>query len=453
MSEEETYPTLEFLHKVAQKAVILEEKRHSGTFVKVGMPNVSIKSMMTDETFILPMEPEQPGSELYRRVICKFGITPAILRRLHMERLFSEEQVDQHINYYEEHYQVKIKRTKSDIPDESIFTEEEIKNYDENTALRMQTQPRVTRKPLVKKWLDQPIEYPTEPDDMGNMKYRHLLLFHGFTSNLKLELKKMLKTNARINQHITFMRKSYNIGNQRGKGNYGKHATPSRFPELSYWPSLQMFSENKDARVATSSQHGATPAVNPSATIGAGPSATPAGSKSVDPSSLPPHKRYLRTQDIEKLPDLVVGREGEMELMELETLGQDTPNTPKESTPVLPGGEDSDVSRLSRTIGSLTVEQDPHLREQIGQLDSTNVSQFIGQFVQTLTTTSSAKIPPSLPQDVVTEITQKDVTPSTSDPGLRILHVMSLSEPNVPVPTPNIPTARKRTGGQAPMRI
>ena len=104
MSEEETYPTLEFLHKVAQKAVLLEEKRHSGTFVKVGVPNVSIKSMMTDETFILPMEPEQPGSELYRRVIWKFGITPAILRRLHVEQLFSEEQVDQHINYYEEHY-------------------------------------------------------------------------------------------------------------------------------------------------------------------------------------------------------------------------------------------------------------------------------------------------------------------------------------------------------------
>ena len=85
MSEVETYPTLEFLHKVAQKAVLLEEKRHSGTFVKVGVPNVSIKSMMTDETFILPMEPEQPGSELYCRVVCKFGITPAILRKLHVE--------------------------------------------------------------------------------------------------------------------------------------------------------------------------------------------------------------------------------------------------------------------------------------------------------------------------------------------------------------------------------
>ena len=85
MSEVETYPTLEFLHKVAQKAVLFEEQRHSGKFTKVGVPDVSIKSLMTKETFILPMEPDQPGSELYRRIVCKYGITPAILRRLHVE--------------------------------------------------------------------------------------------------------------------------------------------------------------------------------------------------------------------------------------------------------------------------------------------------------------------------------------------------------------------------------
>ena len=244
MSEVETYPTLEFLHKVAQKAVILEEKRHSGKFVKVGVPDVQIKSMMNEETFILPMEPSQPGSELYHRIICKFGITPAILRKLHVERLFNEEQVDEHINYFEDHYKVKIKRTKVDIPNDSTFTQEDIATYDDNLAVRLPTQPRVTRKPLLDKWLSQPIRYPTEPEDSGNMKYRHLLLYHGFTSDLKIELKRVLGTNSRVNQHMTYMRRMYTIGNQRGKGVYGRHVTPSRFPELSYWPSLHMFNEN-----------------------------------------------------------------------------------------------------------------------------------------------------------------------------------------------------------------
>ena len=107
--------------------------------------------MISDETFILPMEPDQPGSELYRRIVCKFGITPAILRKLHVERLFSEEQVDEHINYFDEHFKVKIKRAKQDITAQSSFTEQEIADFDNNLALRIQTQPRVSRKPLVKK--------------------------------------------------------------------------------------------------------------------------------------------------------------------------------------------------------------------------------------------------------------------------------------------------------------
>ena len=142
-----------------------------------------------------------------------------------------------------------------------------------------------------------------------------------------------------------------------------------------------------------------------------------------------------------------------MELMELEQLGQDIPDTPKEGPPVLPGGKDPVVSRLSCTIRSLTVEPDPHLREKIGQLASTDVSQFIGQFVQDLTTTPSSQIPPQLPSVVEPQVTMTDPTPSTSDQGLRISHVMLLSEPDVPVPTQNIPTARKCTGGQAPIRI
>ena len=199
-------------------------------------------------------------------------------------RLFSEEQVDQHINYYEEHYRIKIRRTKSDIPDKCTFTEQEIEDFNANLALRMVTQPRVTRKPLLQKWINQPIEYPKEPHDMGNMKYRHLLLYHGFTTDLKAELKKTLKTNARLNQHMLYMRESFTIGNQRGKRNYGKHKTPNRFPELSYWPKLHLFEEEKDKGMSTLT-HGATPAADPSAIPVNDPRATPAGQA---PSGIPP---------------------------------------------------------------------------------------------------------------------------------------------------------------------
>ena len=450
MSEVETYPTLEFLHKVAQKAVVLEEKRHSGKFVKVGIPDVQIKSMMNEETFILPMEPSQPGSELYRRIICKFGITPAILRKLHVEWLFNEEQVDEHINYFEDHYKVKIKRTKVDIPNDSTFTQEDITTYDDNLAVRLPTQPRVTRKPLLDKWLSQPIRYPTEPEDSGNMKYRHLLLYHGFTSDLKIELKRVLGTNSRVNQHMTHMRKMYTIGNQRGKGVYGRHVTPSRFPELSYCPSLHMFNENRGGGTATP-QHSATPAP-PGANPGADPGVKPSGSQ--DPSTLPPSKRYLLTQD--KLPDLVVGESGGEDLMDLETPGQDILDTPREDSTPLPGRQGSDdveLSTLSRTIGSLTVQQDPQMREQIGQLSKEGVSQFIGSFMKKLTTTPTP-IPLPVPPMADPQNKPMDTTPTVDEQNLQISNVMSLSiHAGSATPTPNVPTARKRTGGKVPTRI
>ena len=88
--------------------------------------------------------------------------------------MFDEEQVDQHIKYYEEHYQIKIRRIKSDITDKCTFTEQEIEDFNANLALRMVTQPRVTRKPLLQKWINQPIEYPKEPRDMGEHEIQPL---------------------------------------------------------------------------------------------------------------------------------------------------------------------------------------------------------------------------------------------------------------------------------------
>ena len=118
----------------------------------------------------------------------------------------------------------------------------------------------------------------------------------------------------------------------------------------------------------------------------------------------------------------------------------------------IPGGEDPVVSGLSHTIRTLSVQPDPVLREEIGQLSTTDVSEFIGQFVQKLTTTPSTQIPPPLPS-VTTTVTEVGTTPSTSDLGLRISNVMSLSKPSLSTPTPNLLTARKHTGGQGPPRI
>ena len=86
---------------------------------------------------------------------------------------------------------------------------------------------------------------------MGNAKYRHLVLYNRFTPDLKAESKKVLKTDAKIEQHVAFRIKYFNIGNQRGQIKYGKHVTPNRFPEFSYWPHSTLFPEITKSMVPT----------------------------------------------------------------------------------------------------------------------------------------------------------------------------------------------------------
>ena len=65
MTDEVSYPSPELLEKVGQTATLLEELQRSKQTVDLCMPNQDIKTLMMEDTFQLPLEPNQPGSELY----------------------------------------------------------------------------------------------------------------------------------------------------------------------------------------------------------------------------------------------------------------------------------------------------------------------------------------------------------------------------------------------------
>ena len=65
MTDEVSYPTPELLEKVGQMAMLCEELQRSKHTVDLCLPNQDIKTLMMDDTFQLPLEPNQPGSELY----------------------------------------------------------------------------------------------------------------------------------------------------------------------------------------------------------------------------------------------------------------------------------------------------------------------------------------------------------------------------------------------------
>ena len=298
--------------------------------------------------------------------------------------------------------------------------------------------------------------YPEEPDQMGNMKYRHLLLYHRFTADIKEELKKTLGTQARVTQHIVCMRKHFNIGNQRGKGKFGRHEVPNRFPELLYWPKSTLYKPDPTPGITmftTAPVGGAAQSAGRTPPEGATP-VTPVGSG----TPLPPSKRFLKTQEEDPgtLPDLVAGGGGGPEPMNVD----DIPGTGETPGGVSdPGwGEDSVVAGLSKTIGSMTVESEPILREDIENIDSEQIPGFIDKFVKNLGTaaTTSVSIPPSLTPSIATAASgtneNKGTATSSGETGLKIANVRSLVQPVKSSSLPPVPTARKRTMGP-PKRI
>ena len=145
MTDEVSYPTPELLEKVGQMATLREELQRSKHTVDLCVPNQDIKTLMTEDTFQLPLEPNQPGSELYRWIIFKYGITPAILRGLHVHLHFSEVEVDIHLEYLRETYKLNVERTESDMPRGALFTQADVDLFNSNVALRSAVQPVVSR--------------------------------------------------------------------------------------------------------------------------------------------------------------------------------------------------------------------------------------------------------------------------------------------------------------------
>ena len=123
MAEPVDYPTPELLEKIAEVATIFKDFQRTAAPCELNSTMINIKDMMTPETFELPMDWDQPGSQLYRRIISVFGLTPTIIRKLHLERHFSEEDVDRHIDHFNGRFGTTVTRTKKDMPLDAKFTE------------------------------------------------------------------------------------------------------------------------------------------------------------------------------------------------------------------------------------------------------------------------------------------------------------------------------------------
>ena len=68
--------------------------------VDIDDENATLASMINNQTLIPPENPRDPGSQLYRRILYVFGMIPKLMSLLRRTRHFTEEQIDEHINWF-----------------------------------------------------------------------------------------------------------------------------------------------------------------------------------------------------------------------------------------------------------------------------------------------------------------------------------------------------------------
>ena len=68
--------------------------------VDINDESTTLASMINNQTLVPPENPRDPGSQLYHKILFVFGMTPKLMSLLRRMRYFTEEQIDEHINWF-----------------------------------------------------------------------------------------------------------------------------------------------------------------------------------------------------------------------------------------------------------------------------------------------------------------------------------------------------------------
>ena len=74
--------------------------------------NATLASLINNETLVPPENVRDPGSHLYCRILYIFGMTPKLTSVLRRMRNFTEEQIDDHINWFNDTFDANVTREK-----------------------------------------------------------------------------------------------------------------------------------------------------------------------------------------------------------------------------------------------------------------------------------------------------------------------------------------------------
>ena len=138
--------------------------------VDIDDEKATLASLINNQTLVPPENPRDPGSHLYRRILYVFGMTPKLMSVLRRMRHFTEEQIDKHIDWFNLTFDANVTRVKEISYSRTAFGPR-MSGIHEHTKLMEAKSTAFNESKLIQEWVDEEIEYPYTPMDLGNRKY------------------------------------------------------------------------------------------------------------------------------------------------------------------------------------------------------------------------------------------------------------------------------------------
>ena len=224
----------------------------------------TLTSLINNQTLVPPENPRDPGSHLYRRILYVFRMTPKLMSVLWRMRHFTEEQIDEHINWFNLTFDATVTRVKEISYSKTAFGPR-MSGIHEHTKLMEAESATFNESKFIQEWVDEEIKYPYTPSDMGNQKYRQTIARTGFTEEILAALTEGGFTRTQVEKHIRHVRQRFGFDVRTAGSRRGRHTPPDKLPEI-------IFIEEKSKQVPTTLN--ATPATQslgePALSTGAG---------------------------------------------------------------------------------------------------------------------------------------------------------------------------------------
>ena len=142
--------------------------------VDIDDENTTLASMINNQTLVPPENLRDPGSQLYHRILYIFGMTPKLMSILRRMRHFSEERIDEHINWFNDTFAGTVTRVPEINYSKTTFGPR-MSGLHKHTKLMEAESVAFNENKLIQEWVDEEIKYPYTPLDLGNRKYRQTI--------------------------------------------------------------------------------------------------------------------------------------------------------------------------------------------------------------------------------------------------------------------------------------